>query len=111
MKAVPRLSSVQPVRLRNPRDLHGSRGRTAAANCPLAFLLHVIFSRHEARTESIRRVLRGGSFGALASSVRSALRNNYLPTNRDLDSGFRLARTLQSGSLAAVPPTAEGGRK
>jgi formylglycine-generating enzyme required for sulfatase activity len=39
------------------------------------------------------RVLRGGSFITQASNVRSAIRYNYLPTNRVTIYGFRLART------------------
>ena len=57
------------------------------------------------------RVLRGGSFFALASNVRSAVRSNNVPTTRNFNVGFRLARTLPLGSFTALPPTAEGGRK
>jgi formylglycine-generating enzyme required for sulfatase activity len=49
-------------------------------------------------TEDIRdtksRVLRGGSFGSLASNVRSAYRSFNVPTNRFFSSGFRPARTF-----------------
>ena len=44
---------------------------------------------------SISRVLRGGSFGYLASDVRSAFRFSYVPTNRGNNSGVRLARTFR----------------
>jgi formylglycine-generating enzyme required for sulfatase activity len=40
------------------------------------------------------RVLRGGSFDAQASYVRSASRINNVPSFRAFDFGFRLARTL-----------------
>jgi len=40
------------------------------------------------------RVLRGGSFLNQASNVRSAFRNNYVPTNRYYNVGFRAARTF-----------------
>ena len=40
------------------------------------------------------RVLRGGSFPGLASDVRSANRLTNVPTNRDVNNGFRPARTF-----------------
>jgi len=40
------------------------------------------------------RVLRGGSFATQASNVRSAYRNNTVPTNRYIFNGFRPARTF-----------------
>jgi formylglycine-generating enzyme required for sulfatase activity len=40
------------------------------------------------------RVLRGGSFAGQASLVRSAFRNDFAPTNRRIDIGFRPARTF-----------------
>ncbi|MGA7326727.1 MAG: formylglycine-generating enzyme family protein [Rhodomicrobium sp.] len=40
------------------------------------------------------RTLRGGSWGSNSDFLRSAYRGNYLPTLRDANSGFRLARTL-----------------
>jgi formylglycine-generating enzyme required for sulfatase activity len=40
------------------------------------------------------RVLRGGSFFLRASDVRSALRDGVVPSYRDLDVGFRPARTF-----------------
>ena len=57
------------------------------------------------------RVLRGGSFYARASGVRSAYRYKEMPTNRLIDVGFRPARTLPLGSFTALPPSREGGRK
>ena len=39
-----------------------------------------------------RRVIRGDSFGASAKTVRSAYRNNYLPSDRGYWSGARLLR-------------------
>jgi formylglycine-generating enzyme required for sulfatase activity len=39
------------------------------------------------------RVLRGGSFDTQPRIVRAASRNNNLPVNRTIDTGFRLART------------------
>jgi formylglycine-generating enzyme required for sulfatase activity len=49
------------------------------------------------------RVLRGGSFNLLASTVRSALRYNKAPSSRHYDYGFRPARTL--------PPVADKPRQ
>jgi len=40
-----------------------------------------------------RRVLRGGSFGYSAASMRSANRLNDRPDNRGNDFGFRVSRT------------------
>ena len=40
-----------------------------------------------------RRVLRGGSFNLIASIARSSFRNYFAPSARDLNIGFRLART------------------
>jgi formylglycine-generating enzyme required for sulfatase activity len=40
------------------------------------------------------RLLRGGSFLLHASNVRSAHRNQYVPTNRNGNVGFRPARTF-----------------
>jgi formylglycine-generating enzyme required for sulfatase activity len=40
------------------------------------------------------RVLRGGSWSAVASSCRSAFRNSLTPSLRDYRQGFRLVRTL-----------------
>ena len=51
------------------------------------------------------RVLRGGSFVARASFVRSAYRNDNLPSIRVNSFGFRPARTLPLGSLTALPLT------
>lgn len=42
------------------------------------------------------RVLRGGSFNLLASTVRSTLRFDIRPTARHYDYGFRVVRTLPS---------------
>jgi formylglycine-generating enzyme required for sulfatase activity len=56
------------------------------------------------------RALRGGSFTNPASFVRSANRDNAVPSNRLNIIGFRLARTLQLGSATALPPTAQGVR-
>jgi len=44
-------------------------------------------------TES-RRVLRGGSWGNYPGVLRSANRNRSTPDNRDVSTGFRVARTL-----------------
>jgi serine/threonine protein kinase/formylglycine-generating enzyme required for sulfatase activity len=40
------------------------------------------------------RMMRGGSFVDLASDVRSAFRSDIVPTYRDVNIGFRLARTV-----------------
>jgi formylglycine-generating enzyme required for sulfatase activity len=57
------------------------------------------------------RVLRGGSFGSRSAIVRSALRNDSVPTTRDVSYGFRPSRTLPLGSFTALPPPPKGGRK
>jgi formylglycine-generating enzyme required for sulfatase activity len=44
------------------------------------------------------RVIRGGSWGTSAASLRSACRGRLIPTNRDSSVGFRLARTLAPSS-------------
>jgi len=41
-----------------------------------------------------RRVLRGGGWSSVPDFLRAAYRNGSTPTNRVIDSGFRLARTL-----------------
>jgi formylglycine-generating enzyme required for sulfatase activity len=46
-----------------------------------------------ALSDTVRRVLRGGSFFNLSSDVRSALRNYYQPVIRNYTFGFRPART------------------
>jgi sulfatase modifying factor 1 len=46
--------------------------------------------------ESVRRVLRGGTFGYPARNIRAAFRNFSLPVNRTYKYGFRPARTYQS---------------
>jgi formylglycine-generating enzyme required for sulfatase activity len=46
-------------------------------------------------TETLPRVLRGGSFSYVASSVRSADRNRVVPTSRSNLAGFRPARTFR----------------
>ena len=43
---------------------------------------------------SSSRVLRGGSWVGSPQILRSAVRDNYGPTGRDLNIGFRVARTL-----------------
>ena len=40
-----------------------------------------------------RRVLRGGSWGSGPRNLRSATRNESTASNRDVDVGFRVART------------------
>jgi serine/threonine protein kinase/formylglycine-generating enzyme required for sulfatase activity len=47
------------------------------------------------------RVLRGASFSFQPSSVRSALRGNDIPLNRDAGLSFRPARTLPLGTFAS----------
>lgn len=54
----------------------------------------VEFRAIQTNSESARRVLRGGSFNNQPSNVRSANRNNNLPTNRNNNNGFHLASTL-----------------
>jgi formylglycine-generating enzyme required for sulfatase activity len=43
--------------------------------------------------DSVRRLLRGGSFGIRSSDVRSAYRSFNRPPNRYNNSGFRPSRT------------------
>ena len=57
------------------------------------------------------RVLRGGSFFNLASSLRSANRTNNVPPDRDNDVGFRVARTLPLVPFTALQPSPDGGGK
>jgi formylglycine-generating enzyme required for sulfatase activity len=46
----------------------------------------------EGPEEGAKRVIRGGSWGDLARSVRAASRYWYPPGDRDVDLGFRLSR-------------------
>lgn len=62
-------------------------------------------------TSNGTRELRGGSFLSLASVVRSALRYNLPPTLRSPEYAFRVARTLELGSLPAHPPNTGGSHK
>jgi hypothetical protein len=55
-------------------------------------------------------VWRGGSFIDLAWTVRSALRNDYLPATRSFFNGVRPARTLSLGTFTALPITPEGSK-
>jgi eukaryotic-like serine/threonine-protein kinase len=57
------------------------------------------------------RVLRGGSFANQSSVVRSAYRFLNPPTFRGLRIGFRLARTLPTTPLSALPPAPRSGEK
>jgi formylglycine-generating enzyme required for sulfatase activity len=43
---------------------------------------------------TVSRVWRGGSFSSHASSIGSAIRSGYVPSNRGDKVGFRPARTL-----------------
>ena len=52
----------------------------------------------------LNRVLRGGTFANPASMLRSTSRNYTTPSTRNHNFGFRLARTLQVGSLTAILP-------
>jgi formylglycine-generating enzyme required for sulfatase activity len=56
------------------------------------------------------RVLRGGSFGDLASVVRCAYRFGGVPSNRGHGVGFRPARTFLLSPFTALPAPAAGGR-
>ena len=49
----------------------------------------------ETLKNSVRRILRGGSFGVRSSDVRSAFRSFNRPPNRYDNSGFRVARTYK----------------
>ena len=44
-------------------------------------------------TETNPRILRGGAFSNRPALVRSANRGWYLPSDRDINDGFRIART------------------
>jgi formylglycine-generating enzyme required for sulfatase activity len=56
-------------------------------------------------------VLRGGSYSTLSPSLRSANRDNYIPTNRGHNYGFRLARTIRPVTRPADVSAGErGGR-
>ena len=55
------------------------------------------------------RLLRGGSFDARPSNVRSAYRNRDQPTNRNVYSGLRVARTLRPGPLTPLPEQGGSG--
>jgi formylglycine-generating enzyme required for sulfatase activity len=49
---------------------------------------------HGPSTNCARRVSRGGGWGNLARSTRSAIRVWYTPVDRNVNLGFRLSRTL-----------------
>ncbi|NND99995.1 MAG: formylglycine-generating enzyme family protein, partial [Pirellulaceae bacterium] len=51
---------------------------------------------------SIRRILRGGSFGVRSTEVRSAFRGFNRPLNRYNNSGFRPAKTYHSASTQST---------
>ena len=55
------------------------------------------------------RVMRGGSFVTQSSLVRSAYRISYQPSPRSFYIGFRLARTLPSVPVTALPDSPEVG--
>lgn len=46
-------------------------------------------------SNGVRRVLRGGGWGGYPDHARSAYRNSYVPENRYVDTGFRLARIFE----------------
>ena len=46
------------------------------------------------RTDCLRRVLRGGSWGNGPGTLRAAERDGFTTVRRDFFSGFRVARTL-----------------
>ena len=60
--------------------------------------------------QDTNRVLRGGSFGNVASYAASAYRNSTRPVIRYYCFGFRVGRTLPPVPLTALP-LAEGGKK
>ena len=61
----------------------------------------------EAGPEGQRRVVRGGSWNHTARNVRAAFRFGYVPGNRDVFLGFRLARgQVSSGTV----PEARSGK-
>jgi formylglycine-generating enzyme required for sulfatase activity len=57
------------------------------------------------------RVLRGGSFASLASTVRSSTRYRNVPSNRSSRFGFRVSRTLPLDRFTALSTPPEGGAK
>lgn len=50
--------------------------------------------KHATADERINRVLRGGSFAVPVGFVRSGSRTTFVPSNRNISSGIRLARTM-----------------
>jgi serine/threonine protein kinase/formylglycine-generating enzyme required for sulfatase activity len=60
---------------------------------------------------TVTRLLRGGSFLHTAVYVRSAFRDNYVPSLRVDNIGVRPARTLPPGSFTAWPPAPAGPRR
>ena len=92
----------------NPPAAHElDRPRPASEHLSAALPIFSIQSASRGRRPS-SRVLRGGSFNNQASNVRSANRNNNVPTNRNNNNGFRPASTLpcrnpQGFILRSVP--------
>jgi formylglycine-generating enzyme required for sulfatase activity len=54
--------------------------------------------------DSVRRVLRGGSFTLQSSPVRSANRVTNLPSNQSSSVGFRPSRTYPLGTVPKQNP-------
>ena len=69
-----------------------------------------VYDDEEQKLVGTSRVLRGGSFGYRASNVRSAFRGSGAPTGRDVNGGFRVARTLPLGSFTALHLTPQGSK-
>ena len=61
-------------------------------------------------SDSSTRVLRGGSLFNNASIVRSAFRFTLRPDYRDLNTCFRVGRTLLPVPFTALPPAAGGSK-
>jgi formylglycine-generating enzyme required for sulfatase activity len=82
------------------------------AGYPVAWFGRAVADQPDAKQEAVTtsRVLRGGSFASKSSSVRSASRNSYVPTDRGDDIGFRLARTFPLVPLTALPSSPQGAK-
>ena len=112
------LSKPHPVGLLKPNDwglwdLHGNLWewtqdvyKTYPAGGPVTDDSNDVKSA----SDSDDRVLRGGSFTNPSSNVRSAYRNNLVPTDRGLNFGFRPSRTLPLVPLSPLPSSPEGSR-
>lgn len=109
------LERTQPVGRLKPNDLgffdmHGN----AWAWCQDVYRMQPGDSLEPANSQAddldvdskVSRVLKGGSFLFLQSIVRSAFRNDDVPSSQGNDFGFRVAKTVQS----SAPPISSAAR-